>query len=1104
MQNKTFRLFISSTFSDLQEERNILQNEVFPYIKTFCKSYGYNFEPIDLRWGVSNEAGLDHKAMEICINEVEKVFNYPRPNFLIMLGNRYGWIPSPAEIEDKYYEELFNKAKSNEQKLLSTWYKKDENSIPSKFILQPIDLVLGEGNENEWFERIEAQITSIIIKYKEVFPNNLHIGKSATEQEIIKGVLDSAQKIQNADDSVLCMTRNIKNITEINDSLFLEDDQARLDNLKNRLKNCKEPIVEYKELNAKLIKKEDTLKPDKEYLEDYAIEVKKFLKEKILNEIKRLSDHVVDLEDKIHEKFKIDRSKIFIGREDILNSVDKYVDSDDVSPLVIYGESGVGKSAFISKLITSLENKKDDNIDLLYRFVGISEISSQPKLFLDNLIVEIYQRLDEETKESSKDYSETINRFISSLNQYSDKSSKKLVIIIDALDQFETKNSLEWIEEELPKNIKMIVSTLPSKDENGLDYGEYFNVLKTKVQKDNMYQIEKLNLDDGKSIIDSWLVTNNKKLTSNQLNHILNLFKNNGLPLYLKIIFDQALLWKSYDENYKDLNDETLIGSIRTYFKNLVVKQHHANMLLEHTIGYIGASKNGLSENEIVEILSSDHIIMQDISNPYHKLPTTGTDKLPSAVWSRLYYDLLKYFTFVEFDGESLISFYHRKIKESARDYYYIINKEFYHVNLLEYFWNQPTIYDKNDKVNLRKLSELPYHCIQSNSYSKFLELYSVDFIDLKVKESQKENMLDDIVFILKSILTNERIEKNYKGELVEIVSFKLISYLCEKIKDTRSEIINVEDIHAKFMFQTDISFYNAFLEKVTNQNIAIKYINQNDILNSFIIAFKVRKANLLRRDAKLKEASEIYDELIISGDIDNLNKLEQSTIYYDMGTISYLSAEPEKGVKSMQKSIDAAIDVGNDTSKYMSMVKLAQIRFVYFDEYDYIENVLNEAFQHFWKYRFESFSARRFVRGNYALFFDLYYETKNLEKSREYLEKFKNDETLVYKGINFIQTKKDLVEKSGCNGYTPYEARVKILENDYETAAKMFDNYLNIYMTETDRNTMEFIAKEYYDYLLSLKNSNQKEKFNIEKENALNLPNEPLNKIWKEKIIQL
>ena len=64
----------------------------------------------------------------------------------------------------------------------------------------------------------------------------------------------------------------------------------------------------------------------------------------------------------------------------------------------------------------------------------------------------------------------------------------------------------------------------------------------------------------------------------------------------------------------------------------------------------------------------------------------------------------------------------------------------------------------------------------------------------------------------------------------------------------------------------------------------------------------------------------------------------------------------------------NVAGDLNNKISKYMSIIKLGQIKF----EYDYFEGILNEAFEYFWKFRVESFSARRFVRGNYGLYFDL------------------------------------------------------------------------------------------------------------------------------------
>jgi hypothetical protein len=59
------RLFISSTFNDLKQERDALQRDVFPYLGEYCQTNGFQFQAIDLRWGVSGEAGLNHRAMQI-------------------------------------------------------------------------------------------------------------------------------------------------------------------------------------------------------------------------------------------------------------------------------------------------------------------------------------------------------------------------------------------------------------------------------------------------------------------------------------------------------------------------------------------------------------------------------------------------------------------------------------------------------------------------------------------------------------------------------------------------------------------------------------------------------------------------------------------------------------------------------------------------------------------------------------------------------------------------------------------------------------------------------------------------------------------------------
>ena len=77
---KTIRVFVSSTFSDLKAERNALQAYVFPRLRELCEQHGARFQPIDLRWGVSDEASLDQQAMNICLGEIERCRQIsPRP-----------------------------------------------------------------------------------------------------------------------------------------------------------------------------------------------------------------------------------------------------------------------------------------------------------------------------------------------------------------------------------------------------------------------------------------------------------------------------------------------------------------------------------------------------------------------------------------------------------------------------------------------------------------------------------------------------------------------------------------------------------------------------------------------------------------------------------------------------------------------------------------------------------------------------------------------------------------------------------------------------------------------------------------------------------------
>ncbi len=105
-----FRVFISSTFSDLIVERDVLQRLVFPRLREHCRMRNARFQAIDLRWGVSQEAALNQQTMNICIQELKRCQEMsPKPNFLVLLGDRYGWRPLPAQIPADEFKALLDR-----------------------------------------------------------------------------------------------------------------------------------------------------------------------------------------------------------------------------------------------------------------------------------------------------------------------------------------------------------------------------------------------------------------------------------------------------------------------------------------------------------------------------------------------------------------------------------------------------------------------------------------------------------------------------------------------------------------------------------------------------------------------------------------------------------------------------------------------------------------------------------------------------------------------------------------------------------------------------------------------------------------------------------
>ena len=86
---RVMRVFISSTFRDMQAERDELAKFIFPQLRKLCEQRGATWGEVDLRWGITEEQKSEGKVLPICLDEIQRC----RPYFIGLLGERYGWVP---------------------------------------------------------------------------------------------------------------------------------------------------------------------------------------------------------------------------------------------------------------------------------------------------------------------------------------------------------------------------------------------------------------------------------------------------------------------------------------------------------------------------------------------------------------------------------------------------------------------------------------------------------------------------------------------------------------------------------------------------------------------------------------------------------------------------------------------------------------------------------------------------------------------------------------------------------------------------------------------------------------------------------------------------
>ena len=70
--SRSIRIFLSSTFRDFGEERDLLVKCVFPALRAKFKERFVELVDVDLRWGITPQEAERGEVLPICLSEIDR------------------------------------------------------------------------------------------------------------------------------------------------------------------------------------------------------------------------------------------------------------------------------------------------------------------------------------------------------------------------------------------------------------------------------------------------------------------------------------------------------------------------------------------------------------------------------------------------------------------------------------------------------------------------------------------------------------------------------------------------------------------------------------------------------------------------------------------------------------------------------------------------------------------------------------------------------------------------------------------------------------------------------------------------------------------------
>ncbi len=662
---KTIRLFISSTFRDMNAERDWLNRVVFPELRSRCRRRGAEFVGVDLRWGVTEEEARQRGALTVCLDEIGRC-----DLFLGLVGERYGWVPPPEEVPAELFAAVRDGGQASDEEiaLMDACYQWDRTTVPARFRLRR-DVVLPP----------ETAETLTRLWQRSGLPG---AGESVTALEILHGALALGQSRGKA--IIYLRSEGIHRHPGFPPTfvpIFAEahpEARQRLARLREEVRSAASPTLVVREYRpgyagfridplflpatvAGAALGDGVIEPGEwEELSEAARQAVTAHGTVALTGIEEFGTRVLNdlwfaMEPLLkngkrpeitgqswHERFARERAARCFGRDDGVAAVMGYLrDHGDHSPYVLTGLPGCGKSTLMAACVERLREESPDTVVIPW-FVGAAPGSTELTAMVRSLCEQLRRacRLDLEPSPDPDKLRLQLPAFLAAA-----RAVRPVALFIDALNQLDPvggSHELAWFPRTLAPGVKVVASTLA---------GPCLDRLTERLPADHLAILPPLADDSRATLMEEHLARRGKRLSLPQQTLLLDTEARPeaALPLYLVAALEELCCHGDFETLAERI--AALPPTVAELFDQILerLERDHGANLATTALSAIAVSRDGLLEPEIIDLLRE------------------GGEATASLPWTRFYRALEPYLRpSGEEGGGGLISFFHDQLRFAA------------------------------------------------------------------------------------------------------------------------------------------------------------------------------------------------------------------------------------------------------------------------------------------------------------------------------------------------------------------------------------------------------------------------------------------------------